>query len=44
VGHPLRQRVQVQIEDTDHEHGPDQKNADAHHKGIGVARSSDEAG
>ena len=44
VGHPLRHRVQVQIEDTDHENGADQKNADNHHKGIGVARSSDEAG
>ena len=35
---------QVQIEDTHHENGADQKNADTHHKGIGIARSSDEAG
>jgi hypothetical protein len=31
VGHPLRQRVQAQIEVTDRENGDDQKNADDDH-------------
>ena len=42
VGHPLRQRVQVQIEVTDRENGDDQKNADADHQNVGVIRCGDE--
>ena len=42
VGHPLRQRVQVQIEIADRENGDDQENADADHQHIALARGGDE--
>ena len=43
VGHPLRQRVQVQIEIADQENGADQDNADDDHQNVGVTWGGDES-
>ena len=42
VGHPLGQRVQVQIEVPDRENGDDQKNTDSDHQDIGITWRGDE--